>query len=111
MRFHLDDVTCICESNHNIILVNKIRITISDEYIVLEDEFEEKYIYHTFVHNMYRFACVINEDVFGIRGGVHMLLARFFFSARAKFKQDYEPDSLKYILQSSISIYLSGGEC
>ena len=33
-----------------------------------------------------------------------------FFSAPAKFKQDYEPDSLKCI-QASISRYLNDGEC
>ena len=33
-----------------------------------------------------------------------------FFSAHMKFKQDYEPDSLKCI-QASISRYLSDGEC
>ena len=50
-----------------------------------------------------------NPEYIGVKE-MYMHLARFFFSARTKFKQDYEPDSLKCI-QASISRYLSDGEC
>ena len=41
---------------------------------------------------------------------MYMHMARIFFSARTKFKQDYEPDALKCI-QASNSRYLSDGNC
>ena len=34
-----------------------------------------------------------NPEYIGVEE-IYMHLARFFFSARTKFKQDYEPDSL-----------------
>ncbi len=47
-----------------------------------------------------------NPEYIGVEE-MYMHLARVFFSARPKFKQDYEPD----LLQASISRYLSDGEC
>jgi len=50
-----------------------------------------------------------NPEYIGVQE-MYMHLARFFFSALTKFKDDYELDSLKCI-QVSISRYLSDGEC